>query len=38
MNSSYNNKVTFGDILNAIVFTLNPKKIVEIGILEGYLT
>jgi predicted O-methyltransferase YrrM len=36
MNSSYNNKVTFGDILNAIVFTLNPKKIVEVGILEGY--
>jgi len=36
MNSSYNNKVTFGDILNSIVFTLNPKKIVEIGILEGY--
>ena len=35
MNSSYNNKVTFGDILNSIVFTLNPKKIVEIGILEG---
>ncbi len=36
MNSSYNNKVTFGDILNSIVFTLNPKKIVEIGILEGF--
>ena len=36
MNSSYNNKVTFGDILNAIVFTLNPKKIVEVGILEGF--
>ena len=35
MNSSYNNKVTFRDILNSIVFTLNPKKIVEIGILEG---
>ena len=36
MNSSYNNKVTFGDILNSIIFTLNPKKIVEIGILEGF--
>tara|TARA_Y200000002_G_scaffold280966_1_gene235045 strand:- start:594 stop:1136 length:543 start_codon:yes stop_codon:yes gene_type:complete len=36
MNSSYNNKVTFGDILNTITFTLNPKKIVEVGILEGY--
>ncbi len=36
MNSSYNNKVTFGDILNTITFTLNPKKIVEVGILEGF--
>ena len=36
MDSSYDNKVTFGDILNAIVFTVNPKKIVEVGILEGY--
>ncbi len=36
MNSSYNNNVTFGDILNSIVFTLNPKKIVEVGILEGF--
>ena len=36
MNSSYNNKVSFGDILNSITFTLNPKKIIEIGILEGF--
>ena len=36
MNSSYNNTVTFGDILNTITFTLNPKKIVEVGILEGF--
>jgi len=36
MNSSYNNNVTFGDVLDSIVFTLNPKKIVEVGILEGF--
>ena len=36
MNSSYNNNVTFGDVLDSIVFSLNPKKIVEVGILEGF--
>ena len=36
MNSSYNNNVTFGDVLDSIVFTLNPKKIIEVGILEGF--
>lgn len=36
MNSSYNNNVAFGDVLDSIVFTLNPKKIIEVGILEGF--
>ena len=35
MNSSYNNKVTFGDVLESIAFTVNPRSIVEIGILDG---
>ena len=36
MNSSYNNKVDFGDIISTITFMNNPQKIVECGILEGY--
>ena len=36
MYSSYKNNVTFGDVFDAIVLTLNPKKIVEVGILEGF--
>ena len=36
MNSSYNNKVSFGAILESITIALNPKKIVECGILEGF--
>lgn len=36
MNSSYNNKINFGDIISSITFLKNPKKIVECGILEGY--
>ena len=36
MNSSYNNKVNFGDIISTITFLQKPNKIVECGILEGY--
>ena len=36
MNSSYNNKVDFGDIISTVTFMNNPQKIVECGILEGY--
>ena len=36
MDSSYNNKISFGDILKSINFILNPKTIVEVGILEGF--
>ena len=36
MNSSYNNKINFGDIISTITFLKNPKTIVECGILEGY--
>ena len=36
MNSSYNNKINFGDIISTITFLQKPTKIVECGILEGY--
>lgn len=36
MNSSYKSNVDFGDIISTITFFQQPKKIVEIGILEGY--
>jgi len=36
MNSSYNSTVNFGDILDSITYSLNPKHIVEVGILEGF--
>jgi predicted O-methyltransferase YrrM len=36
MDSSYNNKINFGDIISTITFLKNPQKIVECGILEGY--
>jgi predicted O-methyltransferase YrrM len=36
MKSSYLTNAEFGDILSSIVFTNNPKKIVEFGIFEGY--
>lgn len=35
-NSSYKNACNFGEILSAITWTINPKRIVEFGILEGY--
>ena len=36
MNSSYNNKINFGDIISTITFMKKPQQIVECGILEGY--
>lgn len=36
MNSSYNNKINFGDIISTITFLKKPQNIVECGILEGY--
>lgn len=36
MNSSYNNKINFGDIISAITFLKKPQTIVECGVLEGY--
>ena len=37
MRTSYNNiNLTYGDLLNSITLVKNPKKIVEIGILDGY--
>jgi len=36
MNTSYNNNITYGDLIEGITYSINPKNIVEIGILEGY--
>ena len=37
MNSSYKNKdITYGELLEAVTISINPKNIVEIGILDGY--
>jgi predicted O-methyltransferase YrrM len=37
MISSYNNSdLNYGDLLNTITYLLNPKTIVEFGILDGY--
>jgi len=37
MNSSYKNKdLDYGDLIKAITMSINPKKIIEIGILDGY--
>jgi hypothetical protein len=35
MKSSYNNNITYRDLLTGIVFSQHPKKIIEFGILEG---
>ena len=35
MKSSYNNLITYKDLLDGIVFVKNPKTIIEFGILEG---
>lgn len=34
--SSYINDITYGDLISSITFSKNPKKIVEIGILDGF--
>lgn len=36
MNSSYLEKLDYGNIFSLITFLKNPKKIVEFGILNGY--
>jgi predicted O-methyltransferase YrrM len=36
MNSSYNNTLDYGDLIKYILFSKQPKKIVEFGILDGY--
>ena len=36
MNSSYTEKIDYGNIISIITFLKNPKKIVEFGILNGY--
>tara|TARA_A100001015_G_scaffold312523_1_gene417840 strand:+ start:271 stop:867 length:597 start_codon:yes stop_codon:yes gene_type:complete len=37
MNSSYNNNdLNYGDLLSSIIYSLNPKIIIEFGILDGF--
>tara|TARA_B110000008_G_C16950460_1_gene556173 strand:- start:1119 stop:1661 length:543 start_codon:yes stop_codon:yes gene_type:complete len=36
MNSSYKNNLEYGNIFESILFLINPKSIVEFGILDGY--
>ena len=36
INSSYLNKLSFGELISVIVFLIKPQKIVEFGILDGY--
>ena len=36
MKSSYASKIDFGDVIATLVFMVNPKRIVEFGILEGF--
>jgi len=37
MRSSYNKSdITYGELIQSITRTISPKKIVEIGILDGY--
>ena len=36
MQSSYSEKINYGNIFSIITFLKNPKKIVEFGILNGY--
>jgi len=35
MKSSYNNTITYKELLEGIIFCKNPKTIIEFGILEG---
>ena len=37
IRSSYKNKdINYGDLIETITYSVNPKNIVEIGILDGY--
>ena len=36
MKSSYNSSINYGDLISGITFVMNPKNILEIGILEGF--
>ena len=36
MNSSYKNTVNYSELFSVMTFIKNPKKIVEIGILDGF--
>ena len=37
MRTSYSNSdLNYGDILQTVIYIVQPKKILEIGILDGY--
>jgi len=36
LESSYKNNLNYEQVFQAIVFTMNPSQIVELGILEGF--
>ena len=36
VRSSYKSNLTYGDLLEALIFSHEPKKIIEFGILDGY--
>jgi len=36
MKSSYNNNLSYQELLESIIFLKKPKKIIEFGILEGF--
>lgn len=36
MKSSYNNNLNYSDLFKVICLLINPKQIVEIGVLNGY--
>ena len=36
MKSSYKNSINYKDIFSTLCFVIKPKKIVEIGLLDGY--
>lgn len=36
MNSSYKNTINYGELIEGLTYAVQPKTIVEIGILDGY--
>ena len=36
MKSSYFEKENYGEIIKSLIFLVNPKTIIEFGILDGF--